>query len=297
MFELRGRIEPAATASVTVFGALTPFNEQAWAGPDGRFKVKNLVPGLYTVAVFVPGRGEVRRTVNVTTAFADARARVDIVVPIETGTEKQRRAQEQKSVVSVRELAIPGEARRAFKDALAALSRRDPAAASEALLRAVKLAPRYSEAWNNLGTIAYQTRQYSQAEYYFRRALEESPGAYSPTVNLGGTLLNLNRPKEALPYNEFAARQEPEEALARAQLGMNLCLLGEVNAGIEHLQAAKRIDPAHFSRPQLFLARAYLAQGDTAAAAREFEDYLRRHPDAPDASAIRDQLHRLRGSP
>ncbi len=292
-FELRGRVVPPAAASVTVFGSLTPFNTRTMAGPDGRFRVKGLEPGLYTVSVFVPGRAEVRRTVNVTAAFADARGRVEQVIPMEPGEETQRLARERESMVSLRELKVPASARREFENAQRALSRRDVEAATAHLERAVGLAPHYSEAWNNLGTIAYQTRHYERAEAHFRRALEAAPGAYSPTVNLGGTLLNLQRPKEALPYNEFAVRRQPEDALARAQLGMNLCLLGDLDRGIEQLREAKRIDPSHFSRPQLFLARAHLERGNPVEAIAELEDYLRRHPNAENAAAVRKQLERL----
>ena len=42
-----------------------------------------------------------------------------------------------------------------------------------------------------------------------------------------------------------------------------------------------RVDPSHFSKPQLFLADIYLRRGDRRAAAEALKDYLERRPDAP----------------
>ena len=56
--ELRGRIEPApGRAVVAIHGALAPFSDQAFSDFKGRFLFRNLVPGSYTIAVFLPGYG------------------------------------------------------------------------------------------------------------------------------------------------------------------------------------------------------------------------------------------------
>ena len=88
------------------------------------------------------------------------------------------------------------------------------------LERAVAIAPQFANAWNNLGTIAYQTQKYSRAEECFREALEQDPDSYEPLVNLGGVLINLHKLDEAWSYNVNAVLARPNDALANAQLGM-----------------------------------------------------------------------------
>jgi Tfp pilus assembly protein PilF len=127
--------------------------------------------------------GSFQRTVEVGPSLADSNSRVSIAIDlrnadIEPNSELGR--------VSVRELSIPKEARREYQNAQEALERRDVSAAVAHLRRAVELAPQFSAAWNYLGTIAYQTGRFVEAEGDFRRGLEADPNAYAPLVNFGG---------------------------------------------------------------------------------------------------------------
>jgi tetratricopeptide (TPR) repeat protein len=128
---------------------------------------------------------------------------------------------------------------------------------------------------------------------YIRKALEADPEAFEPVVNLGGVLLNLGRPVEALPFNRKAQASRPQDPLANAQLGMNYYDLGDFDRAEQGLAAAERIDPSHFSRPQLYLARIYVRRGDRGAALVELNDYVARHPDAPDVSRLRRWIQEL----
>ncbi len=290
-FELRGKIEPAPRpASVTLHGSHFPFYAATMSGYDGRFRFRNLDPGAYTLAIFVPGRGEVRRTVEVGAAFADRKGRIRLTVPFQPSGESLQET----GTVSVRELTIPDDARDEYAKALKRLNQRDVEGARDHLRRAVKIAPNFVAAWNHLGTIAYQAADYESAEKYFLEALKHEPGAYSPVVNLGGTLLSLNRYQEALKYNQFAVSQRPDDALANSQMGMNYFFLGEDDKALEYLKTAKRLDPSHFSQPQLVLAQIYTRRGHLQAAIEELEDFLARHPEAPNAEAVNAWLEKLR---
>jgi len=158
----------------------------------------------------------------------------------------------------------------------------------------VALAPQFSAAWNHLGTIAYQTGLYAQAETDFRQALEADPEAYAPLVNLGGVLINLDRRSEALECNLLAVRKSPSDALANSQLGMSYFYAGQLDAAEKYLTAAKQIDPAHFSHPQLLLAEIHLRRNEREAAANELQDLITRHPDLANASKIKDTIAHLR---
>ena len=49
----KGQVRPAGPASITLFGAVTPFHESADT-VDGRFHFHKLLPGTYSVVVFSP---------------------------------------------------------------------------------------------------------------------------------------------------------------------------------------------------------------------------------------------------
>ena len=293
VFELHLQLEPKAPASVSVYGSTTPFSTAGLADPSGRARFKGLLPGPYTVSVVVRGYGEVRQTIVVGPSVADGKGRVRVTLHVkESGTLPE--SAKQRAKVSARQLAVPDRAWKEYHDAQKNLERRDVEGAIAHLEKAVEIAPQFATAWNNLGTIAYQTRQFAKAEGHFRQALVQDPEAYEPLVNLGGVLLTLGKPDDALPFNLQSALRRPEDALANSQLGMNYAFLGKHDLGIKYLNIAKKLDPAHFSNPQLTLAEIYLRRNDRRAAAGELEEFLGLHPDWPAATGVRGAIEKLR---
>jgi Flp pilus assembly protein TadD len=292
LFEIHGRVVPAAPAEVHLYGAITPFNARTSAGFDGKFKFKKLEPASYTVSVVVPGRAEVRKTVVVGPGTADKKRRVNVLIE----TEPAHVIEASRHSVSAKQLRVPPPAISEFDKARKRLERRDSAGAAAHLERALELAPHFAAAWNTLGTIAYQTGDYQKAERCFRNAIEQEPTMYEPRVNLGGVLLNLNRAAEALPLNSDAAKERPNDALAHSQLGLTYFYLEKFEQAKDALETAKRLDPAHFSRPQWTLAQIHARQGNYEAAASELEQLASFHPDLPEAKNFRKEAARLRAT-
>lgn len=293
LFEIRGTLVPAVQASVALHGSTSPFHASTLAGPDGRFRFRNIGQGTYTLIIFVPGQGETRKTISVGPSTADPKGRIELVVRLD----ESRMTPDRSHVVSLRDLAIPQKARDEYRNASRRLESRDVAGAIAHLQRAVEIAPQFAAAWNFLGTIAYQTQRYADAEKYFLRALEADQNAYEPVVNLGGVYVTIGRFDEAWKYNLNAVLRRPNDALAQSQMGMTYFGLGRYDLAEKYLLEAIRLDPAHFSHPQLTLAEIYLRRGDNRRAADVLEDFLRRHPDNPARDSIRDAISRLRGSP
>ena len=293
VYELAGQIDPESAASVTLYGATHPFTASALADESGRFGFKKLLPATYTVAIYLPGHGEIRRTIEVGPGTADARHRVHLALRL-ADADFDRSAIGRQNAVSRTQLTIPEKAQRDYADAQKDLERHDIAGAEQHLERAVEIAPQFAAAWNNLGTIAYQTRRFWQAEQRFREALRADPAAYEPLVNLGGVLINVHKLDEALEVNVRAVLVRPNDALAHSQLGMAYFETGQYGLAVRHLEMARRIDAAHFSHPQLFLAEIFLRRGDKLAAAEALEDFLQHHPDYPQADVMRKRIADIR---
>ncbi|MBI5086140.1 MAG: tetratricopeptide repeat protein [Acidobacteria bacterium] len=200
VYEIRGQLVPESAASISLHGATTPFHATTLAGPSGRFTFKKIQPGAYTLIVFLPGRGETRKTIDIGPSVADKRGRVELAVRLD----ESKMTPDRTRVISMRELSIPKQARDAYENASRKLERRDIDAAIAELKRAVEMAPQFAAAWNHLGTIAYQTQRYAEAEGHFRKALEADANTYEPLVNLGGVLVTLERYEEAYNYNLHA---------------------------------------------------------------------------------------------
>jgi len=293
-YEISGRIEPESVAAVSLHGAITPFSAATLADARGHFRFRGVQAGTYTVAVFIPNRGETRRTIEVGPSLADPKGRVAVDIQISDAHIETEDSPRNRALVSTRELTISDRARREYDEANHKLARRDVPGAIAHLERAVEISPHFSAAWNHLGTIAYQTRRYADAERYFRRSLQEDENAFEPLVNLGGVLLTLGKLDEALQYNLFAVLRRPNDALANSQLGMTYFAVSSLPLAQKYLEIAKSLDPAHFSHPQLTLAELHLRRQEPALAAAELEDFLRQHPDWPQAAGMRDAIAKLR---
>jgi tetratricopeptide (TPR) repeat protein len=70
--------------------------------------------------------------------------------------------------------------------------------------------------------------------------------------------------------------------------------LGQFDNAVKHLERARKLDPAHFSHPQLYLAEIHLRRGEKAGAADVLEDFLLHHPDYPQAAKVRENIVELR---
>ena len=293
-FDVVGQIVPEAAASVSLHGATAPFESATLSDERGRFRFRKVAPGAYTLAVFQPAFGEARQTVEVGPGVADSPGRVKVTLRLESGKFESDDARRRGATVSTRELSIPARARREYREAQRCLSGRDVAGAVAHLRRAIEIAPRFAAAWNHLGTIAYQGRNYKEAEDNFRHGLAADPEAFEPLVNLGGVLLNLGRVDEALQYNLHGALRRPNDALVNAQLGMSYFLSGNLDLAAQYLTLARQIDPAHFSHPQLLLSEIHLRRNERAAAIEELEDFFKRHPDAPETPEVKSTITRLK---
>ena len=290
-YQLTGKVilengePPQVVSAVFLNDALNPFVTQTSTSLSGDFSIKNLRKGTYTLAVYVPRTGQTAQTLEIGPGFADAKRSIRLTVTV-----KREFRVEREHSVSAAQLSIPEQAKKDYGKAQESQKRRDMEGAIKNLQSAVKRAPNYCDAWNNLGTIAYLTGRFADAETYFRECLKHDEKYYPSRVNLGGALLSLKRYPEALDTNLLAVQMTPSDALAHAQLGLSYYYLARWNEAETELKRAKALDPSHFSHPQRFLASIYQSRQDFALMIAELEEFLKFHPDYEAAEAVRKAI-------
>jgi protein O-mannosyl-transferase len=87
--------------------------------------------------------------------------------------------------------------------------------------QATRLAPSTAVFWNNLGGVFLQQGQWPEAEQNLLKALDIDPNEPLAHLNLGALYLKIDRPDQALPHLETAARLLPADQVARAQTLLN----------------------------------------------------------------------------
>jgi tetratricopeptide (TPR) repeat protein len=118
--------------------------------------------------------------------------------------------------------------------------------------------PGYAPAFINLGTIYFHLRRYGRAEELYRRATEADPGYVLAFFDLGNVLDELARPEES------------------------------VAAYLRAVELAPRYADAHYN-----LALAYERSGDSRAALRHWQIYVRLDRNGPWAEHARGQIRKL----
>ena len=81
-FALHGQLEPAVgRVPVYINGADLPYSAGTRSGSKSRFKFEKLAPGAYTVEAYIPGVGEVNRSVVISSSLADEKGRISFTMP------------------------------------------------------------------------------------------------------------------------------------------------------------------------------------------------------------------------
>ena len=297
-YELRGKVVQTngkrfkeVLPVVFLQGTSEPYTTQTRADSGGKFKFKKLLPGLYTLIIAVPMWGDLQRTIEIGPSGSDSKGRIKRTFRVD-----RKYSRPNVNTVSIQQLSVSRNARREYTTARKRLEKRDVPGAIEHLKRAVELSPQFTAAWNQLGTIAYLSKEPEKAEEYFREALRQEADSYPPLVNLGGALLAQDKVEESHSMNLRAVEMRPDDALAHSQLGRSYFALSELDHAQRHLKQAKALDPKHFSFPQLVLAQIYELKSDSLSLMRELEEFLKFHPDSKRVPELTEWLERTRSS-
>jgi putative PEP-CTERM system TPR-repeat lipoprotein len=180
--------------------------------------------------------------------------------------------------VDALEKIAPKDPRTYYAKALLLVEQRKFAAAKEAILHVLKVAPTHIPSLLLAGTAAMETGAFPEAESYLRKAAYEAPDAIAPKRLLAMTYLRMGKTDLAL--------NQVKELLTKTDKDPNiLTLAGEIylaNGDIAH--AVQYYDEANSAAPgnpaiETRLAEARFAAGDRERAIKELEAISASHPD------------------
>lgn len=117
----------------------------------------------------------------------------------------------------------------------------DGAAAKYAAI--LKIAPRLGSAYNNLGLLYFQQRQFAKAAAVLEKGLKVDPSMSSTSALLGMSLYEMADYTGARPHLEAAVRTNPKDSHAEMFLARDLVQLEDFDAAAVHLQRLTHTDP------------------------------------------------------
>lgn len=139
-------------------------------------------------------------------------------------------------------------------------ARNDLGAAEQAYRQALRLKPRYLDAWTSLGILLRAKGQLAEAEECQRQALLIDPNSFLALLNLGTVLSLQSRFAEAAELFQRTVAIDPRSAKAHCNLGAALLQLNDLRAA-RHFSETLRLDPDYFDAA-LNLGRACLQTGE-----------------------------------
>jgi tetratricopeptide (TPR) repeat protein len=148
------------------------------------------------------------------------------------------------------------------KSAQAAGNLAEAAARYEAIL---KIAPKLAAAYNNLGSIYLQQREFRKAAQVLQRGLEINRDMPSASALLGIALYEMAEYANARPRLESALRANPNDGNAEMYLANDLIHLGEYEKAAEHLRTLAHREPKN-QEVWYLLGKVYLQLSQTSLA-------------------------------
>jgi tetratricopeptide (TPR) repeat protein len=194
--------------------------------------------------------------------------------------------------VSVRDLKIPGKARKAYNKGAQRFDLRDWSGSVTEFQRAIAAYKDFYEAYYKIGLADLELKLSTEAEAAFRKAIELSEGQFAPALyGLGLTLGDAKQFDDALAFIRSGLTLEPTSARGNFTLGWVLYMAGRV---VEAEDSAKRavLYAPNFAIGHLLLAQIERQLNHPAAMIDELDAYLRLQPDSPRSAgvrAVRDQ--------
>ncbi|MFB3922944.1 MAG: tetratricopeptide repeat protein [Terriglobia bacterium] len=141
--------------------------------------------------------------------------------------------------------------------------------------KALELSPANPSLKEGLAIALFRSGDLPRARALFEELLKREPDSAVLNYMLGDTLLNSQKPQEAVPLLRKALVLEPGLLGAQASLARAYLAIGDAEKAVPHLKAALSIDEDGSLHYQL--ARAYQARGEQALAREMLKKYRELH--------------------
>ena len=275
----------------------------------GNFMFRNLLPDLYFVRVKVDGYEEARERVELSSSFTRT-ASLTMFLKAETIIRRETSLgfEGDPNVVDINELRAdyPKKAVEEYEKAIEDAEKGNSKKAIDRLEKAVKLAPDFYQAQNNLGVQYQQLGRYRDAERTFHLTRELSKSAAQPLVNLGSMYLEEGQAQIGAGRNEEGdatfgkAVVSLEEAItlnafsapARYFLGSALFKTTAYDRAETMLVRALELDD-QMHEVRLMLVNVFMKQQRYQEVLGQLAAYIEDNPDSPQVEAVKNMKEQI----
>lgn len=261
----------------------------SYADLSGRFSFRNVPKGQYTIHIEIEGFDEVNQAVDTSDGIGyDTNVTVMLirkpVVVVPRGD----------NVVDVSQLSerFPKKALDSFRKGLDSRKKGNNDQSIKYLEDAVRLAPEFYDAHNELGIAYKHARRVEDAEREFLRAHELNQSNADPLVNLTSLYIDENKPDRAVTTAEEAVKANSRSAPAFFNLGMALYKMAKLDRAEAALKKALELAP-RMSTVRLMLANVYLKLRNRDKLMEQLDSYLAENPQGDQRQAVQEMRQQV----
>jgi tetratricopeptide (TPR) repeat protein len=146
------------------------------------------------------------------------------------------------------------------------------------------------QAWTELGTVYLLEQKPTEAEKAYTSAIEVRPKFFLALMNLGRLRMMQKNFEGAIEPLTAAVTIQPTSADANYRLGESYLQIKKGSKAVGYLYEAIKLDPIGRAEAHLRLATLYNAAKMKDKAVIEYEEFLKKKPDHPDAKKFRDYI-------
>jgi tetratricopeptide (TPR) repeat protein len=195
--------------------------------------------------------------------------------------------------VSSARLQVPKNAAQEFEKARKAWRRNNRLEAKAHLRKAIRLYPRYDDAFSALGDLELQDGDHEAARRDLTTALQLNPNHADAAHRLGQMLVAETKYAEAEPPLQVWLRSHPADAWALSFAALGLMTEGRFEEAAASAQRVHSLPHREYASAHLIAGRAFEHLRRFDAAAAEYRLYLTEAPSGPNVEQARAALRRL----
>jgi tetratricopeptide (TPR) repeat protein len=273
----------------------------------GNFEFRNLTPGSYYVSVELEGYEPVRQSADVFNNLGSNSITIFLSKPAVVVKERPTGLDaDDPDIVDVSQMKenLPKKAVQDYEKAIDEKQKGRIESAVKLLEDAIRIAPNFFHAHNNLGMLYLSAKRFSEAEREFKQSHVLNPKTERPLVNLGSLYIeeaSLQKDDkesegklldQALDNLEQSVKLNPRSAVGYFLLGQanyRSSFLEEAEAAFKK---AHELNPS-LSASRLMLANIYVREARWPDVIENLDAYLKENPKAADRASVEEMRARI----
>jgi lipoprotein NlpI len=170
---------------------------------------------------------------------------------------------------------------------------------------AVKVAPDFFDAWNNLGIAYVKRERFEDGEAAYKHAHEINPKSHQPLMNLAIAYINLSDKHradgrevygkyldDAMDNLDAALKLRPQSAMSHYYLGTANYKSGFYPEAEASLKAALDLNP-DYGATRIMLVNVYVKEHRLKDAMAQIDAFIKEHPKADERPAMEDLRQKI----